>query len=227
MKAKFHSIAIACLLALASGCTGQVHTGIEAGNPDLSVKSIRAVSSAAVYDVTLIDGTTAVVIRNQSAPGGSETVSVSYRREGNTVSLEAPFSDGQNVGVETTFDETGSIESGVLTVDGDQVEACFELPGLSPACEVPTEPSDASALEGPVEDGTEEASAPYAIGDHAAKPDEGLPDSVSGVAENFDYPTLSGLQEEEEEPEPTSTFIAIPPKTAPALPQGRPLQLAR
>lgn len=196
MKTKLLALASFVTLVLAAGCVDRVHTGIEAGNPDIDIKTIKVVAPASTYDISFLDDATAAVTRT-SSEGITETVAVPYRREGATVSLEAGFSDGESVDVSTTVGDDAV--SGTLTINGEEVEACFELPGSSPECpDAPSKTADTPALDVPTE---EDSSERHAVGDQAA-PEEGPAEFITGAAEHFDQPPSLPLQ--------------LPLKTAPA-----------
>ncbi|HSA59331.1 MAG TPA: hypothetical protein VLJ37_06560 [bacterium] len=228
MKSRIAIALLGLSLFAAASCNTRPSPGIEAGNPDIDVKSIRVVTSAAVYDISFVDESTAVVARTSSG-ADAESVAVPYRREGMALNLEAGFEDGEDAEVSTIVDGGGNIVSGVLKINGEPVTACFEVPGLSPKCPEsgtgPEDSVDSPALVAPTE-GTwgEDAPMTYEVGEHSVKPSETPTDSVKGAAENFDQPQLSGLGGGE--PEPASLPFLAPTKTAPAIPH-RPLQLAR
>ena len=188
MKTKLLALASFVTLVLAAGCVDRVHTGIEAGNPDIDIKTIKVVAPASTYDISFLDDATAAVTRT-SLEGITETVAVPYRREGATVSLEAGFSDGESVDVSTTVGDDAV--SGTLTINGEEVEACFELPGSSPECpDAPSKTADAPALDVPPE---EDSSESHAVGDQAT-PEEGPAEFITGAAEHFDQPSTLPLR---------------------------------
>jgi hypothetical protein len=207
MKTKLLAIASVVTLALSAGCVDRVHTGIEAGNPDIDIKTIKIVSPASTYDISFLDDATAAVTRT-SSEGITETVAVPYRREGATVSLEAGFSDGESVDVSTTVGDDAV--SGTLMINGEEVEACFEVPGSSPECpDAPSKTADASALDIPPE---EDSSERYVVSDHIAGPDEGPTEFITGAAENIGQPSHLPLRP------PTKAVPAVPHRPFPLAP---------
>lgn len=141
MKATFLAAIAAILLIGTSGCgTTRPHPGIEAGNPDLDPETttIRAIPEEGdeIYEVTFLDENNASVSRVSSQSGSAvETVIVPYSRENDLLSLEASFSNENNIDLEATVDKEAGIVSGILKINGEEVDACFEMDGFSPSCE--------------------------------------------------------------------------------------------
>jgi len=144
-KGLFTALAALALGALGS-CDSRPSPGIEAGNPNVSVKSMRVLPKTGdeTYEVLLLDETTADVsqVLNGDERMLLDEVVVPYRLENNTLILEARFANSRLIGLTAAFSPTGDAISGVLKVDGGFAEACFEVPGQTPSCleELPSAP---------------------------------------------------------------------------------------
>lgn len=126
-----------CGLTIA-GCNTRPNPGIEAGNPNVSVKSMRVLpkNGDEIYVVILLDDSTAVVSQIQDGvePTLLDEVTVPYNLERNVLSLQATFANERAIDLTASFSESGDAISGVLKVDGGFSEACFEVPGQTPSC---------------------------------------------------------------------------------------------
>lgn len=133
------SASAAVLIALVAGCRTSPSPGIEFGNPNLDGKSIRVVPAGLeeTYEISLLDKENAIVEQRTTdkVPALLDEVIVPYTLTGDLLQLDATFANARHITVSANVPETAGDIDGTLTVDGEETEACFEIPGFSPSCE--------------------------------------------------------------------------------------------
>lgn len=146
MKRKILFAAICFALA---GCNTQPNPGIEAGNPNVGIKTLRVVPDNAnnIYEVTLVDEKNASVseLENADDPVVLHAASVPYILENNLLILKASFADSHEIALSAALERGDGSISGTLQVDGSFVSACFEIPGQTAACSPSAAPAADSA----------------------------------------------------------------------------------
>ncbi|HKY64546.1 MAG TPA: hypothetical protein VJR29_14160 [bacterium] len=117
--------AIPAVLLLLAACLS--NRGIETGNPDLKGKTLTLVlrESAGFYVSKFLEET---ALLSQVNPESFETVSESFLQVGGRLSLETTFSDGNQVVIESRFDDQGELLELRLLLNGAEqpVEVSIE-----------------------------------------------------------------------------------------------------
>ncbi|MBI2338805.1 MAG: hypothetical protein HYU99_00335 [Deltaproteobacteria bacterium] len=159
MKGRFY-IRPLLFFALIGGflaCTEQ--KGVEAGNPDLTDTKVRTVTSDSteVYYATIEDEDTLSIEQiSVSADGQTsetlETVTTSYTQSESTLTYSAAFTNHKTIEVSVTIDdETDTVTTGSLTLNGETNSATFDFEPTLNRCRRATDHAARQLLEAGVD----------------------------------------------------------------------------
>lgn len=135
--------------ALSIGCDTRPNPGVELGNPNIGLKSLKVTTKDAVYDFVFIDDTSVSVSRTNAS--GASTVVADYVRAREYLNLEADFEDFQKIELTTVLDANGNVTSGIFKIDGEVISAFFNAETESSTPDQSQNPPPRESLPVPVD----------------------------------------------------------------------------